>query len=132
MGYKSAHFSKQYDFMKTSMNFYFNITWMHFYIESIHLFKMLLLYLLTRIVYTILFYPYLSSGSYTRKHEKLPNKVIHACWKITEKIRLCWKSVARKGLGSLTNNFCPANFEKNHFTKSIKMFQWLQIITYLR
>jgi len=55
MGYKSAHFSKHYDFLKTSMNFYFNITWMHFYIELIHLLKMLLLYLLTRIVYTILF-----------------------------------------------------------------------------
>jgi len=31
-----------------------------------------------------------------------------------------------KGLGSLTINFCPANFEKRFFTKNFKILQWLQ------
>jgi len=35
-----------------------------------------------------------------------------------------------KGLRSLNNNFCPADFENNHSTKSIKLLQWLQTITY--
>ena len=36
-----------------------------------------------------------------------------------------------KGLGSLTYNICPANFEQNHIKMSITILQWLQNITYL-
>ena len=32
--------------------------------------------------------PYLSSENFSRKYEKLPNKVIHGCKNITEKINL--------------------------------------------
>ena len=53
---------------------------------------MLSLYLLIRIVNIL---AYISSESDTRKHEKLPNIVIHACKNITKKW-LFWKSVARK------------------------------------
>jgi len=35
-----------------------------------------------------------------------------------------------KGLGSLNINFGPANFEKSHFTKSFKILQCFQNITY--
>ena len=34
------------------------------------------------------FNPYLSSETYSRKYEKLPNTVIHACKNITEKMNL--------------------------------------------
>ena len=41
-------------------------------------------------------------------------------------------SAYKKGLGSLTINFCPANMENFFFTKSFKILQWLQNITYLQ
>ena len=43
----------------------------------------------------LIFKPYLSNETYSRKYEKLPNIVIHACKNITEK-RPCWKCVACK------------------------------------
>jgi len=50
--------------------------------------------------------------------------VIFFCFFITH-------SMSFKGLGSLSIDFCPANMEKSFFTKSLKILQWLQNITYL-
>ena len=47
---------------------------------------MLCLYLLGQNCLHLTFYPYLSSETYSRKYEKLPNIVIHACKNNTEKM----------------------------------------------
>jgi len=57
-------------------------------------FKMLGLYLLGQNCLHLTFELYLSSETFSRKYEKLPNIVILACKNITEKI--CWKCLARK------------------------------------
>jgi len=49
---------------------------------------MLCLYLLGQNCLHLTFQPYLSSETYSRKYEKLPNIVIHACKNMTEKINL--------------------------------------------
>ena len=53
--------------------------------------KMLCLYLLGQHCLHLTFKPYLSSETYTRKDEKLPNIVIHACKHITENMNLLKK-----------------------------------------
>jgi len=77
---------------------------------------MLCLYLLCLNCLYLTFLPYLSSKTYSRKYEKLLNKVVHACKNITEKnmnllkmrgpkIRLCFftfRPIALKQLHSLT------------------------------
>jgi len=76
---------------------------------------MLCLYLLGQNCLHLTFQPYLSSGTYSRKYQKLPNIVIHACKIITEnmnllkmcdpQIRLClftFRLIALKRLNSLT------------------------------
>jgi len=50
--------------------------------------KMLDLYLLGQNCLHLTFKPYLSSETYSRKYEKLPNKVVHAC-KIIQKRCIC-------------------------------------------
>jgi len=57
--------------------------------------KMLGRYLLGQNCLHLTFYPYLRSETYSRKHEKLPNIVIHAC-KILQKKLICWKCVGRQ------------------------------------
>ena len=49
------------------------------------LLKMLGLYLLGQNCLRLTFKPYLSSKTYSRKYEKLPNIVIHACENMTIK-----------------------------------------------
>jgi len=46
---------------------------------------MLCLYLLGQTCLHPTFLPYLSSETYSRKYEKLPNIVVHVCSNITEK-----------------------------------------------
>ena len=48
--------------------------------------KMQCLYLLGKNCLHLTFQPYLSSETYSRKYEKLPYIVIHACKNITEKM----------------------------------------------
>ena len=50
--------------------------------------KMLCLYLLGQNCLHLTFLPYLSSETYSRKYEKLPKIVIHACKNMTEKMNL--------------------------------------------
>ena len=57
--------------------------------------KMLDLYLLGQNCLHLTFKPYLSSETYSRKCEKLPNIVVLAC-KILQKRCICWKCLARK------------------------------------
>jgi len=57
--------------------------------------KMLDLYLLGHYCLHLTFKPYLSSKTYSRKYEKLPNIFVHAC-KILQKRYICWKCLARK------------------------------------
>ena len=77
--------------------------------------KMLCLYLLGQNCLHLTFKPYLSSETYSRKYEKLPNIVIHACKNNTEKmflmkmsgpqIWLClftFRPIASKQLNGLT------------------------------
>ena len=77
--------------------------------------KMLCLYLVGQNCLHLTFEPYLNSETYSRKYEKLPNIVIHACKNITEnmhllkmsgpQIRLClftFRPIASKQLNSLT------------------------------
>jgi len=77
--------------------------------------KMLHLYLLGQNCLHLTFQSYLSSETYSRKYEKLPNIVIHACKNITEKIILLkmsgpqiwlclftFRPIASKQLNSLT------------------------------
>jgi len=76
---------------------------------------MLCLYLLGQNCLHLTFLPYFSSETYSRKYEKLPNIVIHACKNITEKItslKMCGPQIrpclftirplASKQLNSLT------------------------------
>ena len=46
---------------------------------------MLGLYLLGQSCLRLTFYPYVSSETHSRKYEKLPNIVIHACQNLPEK-----------------------------------------------
>ena len=57
--------------------------------------KMLDLYLLGQNCLHLTFKPNLSSETYSRKYEKLPNIVVHAR-KILQKKCICWKCRARK------------------------------------
>ena len=66
----------------------------HCLINSSSNLKMLCPYLLGQNCLHLTFKPYLSSETYSRKNEKLPNIVIHACKDMTEKN--CWKCLARK------------------------------------
>ena len=50
--------------------------------------KMLRLYLLGQTCLHLTFLPYLSSETYSRTYEKLPNIVIYACKNMTEKMNL--------------------------------------------
>jgi len=69
------------------------------------------------------FSPYLSSETYSRKYEKLPNIVIYACENITKKW-ICWKCVARKfGFVYLRFDPMPRNIKKTLST--IVTFSWL-------
>jgi len=52
------------------------------------LLKILCLYLLGQFSLHLTFQPYLSSETYSRKYEKLPNIVMHACKNNTEKMYL--------------------------------------------
>ena len=56
---------------------------------------MLGLYRLGQNCLHLTFKPYLSSETYSRKYEKLPNIVVHAR-KILQKKCICWKCLARK------------------------------------
>jgi len=47
--------------------------------------QMLCLYILCQNCLHLTIKPYLSSKTYSRKYEKLPNKVIYACKNMTEK-----------------------------------------------
>jgi len=89
--------------------------------KSPSILKMLCLYLLGQYCLHLTFQPYLSSETYSRKYEKLPNIVIHACKNITEKmnllkvcgpqIRLClftFRLIASKLLNSLTTINTPS------------------------
>jgi len=51
---------------------------------------MLCLYLLGQYCLHLTFKPYLSSETYSRKYEKLPNIVIHACKNNTENVENVW------------------------------------------
>jgi len=55
-------------------------------------------------------------------HVKVLHKILHK----NDYVEKVWP--AKGWLGSLTNNFCPANCEKNQFKRASK---WLQNITYL-
>ena len=67
-----------------------SIVFVSFNFSDIHarLLKMLGLYLLGQNCLHITFEQYLSSETYSRKYEKLPNIVILACKNITEKMHL--------------------------------------------
>jgi len=56
--------------------------------KSAEYLKMLDLYLLGQKYLHLTFEPYLSSETYSRKYEKLPNIVVHAC-KILQKRCIC-------------------------------------------
>ena len=63
---------------------------------------MLGLYLLGQNCLRLTFYPYLSSETDSRKYEKLPNIVIHACKNSTEKMYLIKMSGPQIWLGLFT------------------------------
>jgi len=86
-------------------------------IKSMHL-KMLDLYLLGQNCLHLTFKPYLSSETYSRNYEKLPNIVVHAC-------KILQKNV-------FVENAWPANlalfvYVSTHCVKTVK---WLDYNRY--
>ena len=77
---------------------------------------MLCLYILGHNCLNITFWPYLSSETYSRKYEKLPNIVRHACKNMREKKWICWKCLARK-FGFVYLRFDP--LRRNSYLKSL-------------
>ena len=71
--------------------------------------NMLCLYRLGQNCLHLTFKPYLSSETYSRKYEKLPNIVIHACKNMTEKMNLLKMSKRLKSL------FIPQTMHYNYF-----------------
>ena len=85
--------------------------------------KMLGRYLLGQNCLHLTLYPYLRSETYSRKHEKLPNIVIHAC-KILQKKLICWKCVARK-FNFVYLHFGPLRWNRAKLLTTIVTLSWI-------
>jgi len=77
--------------------------------------KMLCLYTLGQNCLLVKFKPYLSSETYSRKYEKLPDTLIHACKNITENV--------------FVENVWPANsalfiYVLTHSSTTLDIFSW--------
>ena len=91
---------------------------------------MLCLYLLGQHCLHLTFYAYLSSKTYSRKYEKLPNIIIHAC-KILQKKRIRLKYVAHK-FGLCLFTFRPIASKQLNSLTTIDTLSWLggAVVTY--
>jgi len=85
--------------------------------------KMLCLYLLGQNCLHLTFNPYWSSETYSRKYEKLPNIVIHACKNRTEKMNLLKMCGSQNRLCLFT--FRPIASKQLNILTTIDDFSWL-------